>query len=242
MKSPGKLGFFFMFLSLAPLVSFAEPNLTPSVQVHTPDKDSTWERLKEEDRVTIFLRERQEGTIKEGIGKGVVDAPPCRVFQVLSDSERLVEFIPYLKARIIKSAGTNGEYVCQYLDFPWPVWDRFVNFRINHIVNYRNSLCEYFVHWRKDETYACTIAEVKKAYQGAVSNPVVPPANDGYWHLLPQEGGQKTLAYYYVFTDPGGSIPGWLKNSFVDDAILKLFRAIRERAGKSHLYPPCQCR
>ncbi len=236
MISRRELGFFLGFLCLA---SFAAARPAFPLEVHVPDEDPTWKRFKEEDGVTIFLKERGGSPINEGMGKGVIDAPPCRVFQVLTDSDRLVEFIPYMKARIVKNAGRGWEYGCQYLDFPWPVSDRFVNFRVDRIQKYRNHPCEYFVHWRKDETYSCTIEELKRAYDGAGSHPVVPPANEGYWHILPR--GEKTLAYYYVLTDPGGRIPGWIKKLFVDDAILRLFRAVRERARKIHLYPPCRC-
>lgn len=239
MISHGKLGFTVFLILALPLGSFAEPR--PAVELHAPDGDSTWERIEEDDGVTIFVRERPGGPVKEGLGKGVLDAPPCRVFQVLTDSDHLVEFMPYVKARIVKNAGRDWEYGCQYLDFPWPLWDRFVNFRVDRIQNYRNNACEYFLHWRKDETYSCTIEEVKEAYGDARRDPVVPPTNEGYWHLLPHEGGKKTLAYYYVFTDPGGNVPGWLKNLFVDDAIVRLFQAVRERIQKNNLYSPCQC-
>jgi hypothetical protein len=236
----GKLGFFFLFLLLASAISFAEPRPAPP-QLHGPDEDSAWEHLKEKDGVTIFLRERSGSNFKEAFGKGVIDAPPCRVFQVLTDSDRLVEFMPYLKSRIVKNGGADEEYGCQYLDFPWPISDRFINFRTKRIRNYRDHPCEYLVYWRKDETFSCTVEEVKEAYEDAGSDPIVPRANEGYWHLVPQAGGKKTLAYYYIFTDPGGSIPGWLMNLYADDAILRLFRAVRERAGKGDLYPPCHC-
>ncbi|MFQ5846171.1 MAG: hypothetical protein ACE5IQ_00695 [Candidatus Methylomirabilales bacterium] len=179
--------------------------------------------------------------MKEGIGKGVIDAPPCRVFQVLTDSDHLVEFMPYLKARVVKGASPDREYICEYLDFPWPISDRILNLRVDRIRKYRNRPCGYIVYWQKDETYTCTIEDIHTVYDGGVPDPVVPPANQGYWHLLPAEGGQKTLAYYYAFSDPGGSIPSWLKNFLVDDAILRLFQAVRERATSANLYPPCQC-
>ena len=240
MTSRVKLALFVVFL-LVSAISFAAPRPTHPPQLHTPVTDSTWERIKEKDGVIIFLRERPGGTIKEALGKGVIDAPPCRVFQVLTDGDRLVQFMPYLKTRIIKNSNPSGDYGCEYLEFPWPFSDRFIHFRTNRIKNYRNKPCEYFVYWRKDETYSCTIEEVREAYADAGPHPIVPRASEGYWHLVPEAGGKRTLAYYYVFTDPGGSIPGWLMNSYADNAILRIFKAVRERAGKERLYPPCQC-
>lgn len=241
MRSRGRLGFFLVAISLVSAVSFAETRPSPPIQLHTPDEDSTWERYTEEDGITIFLREKEGSDIKEAIGKGTIDAPPCRVFQVITDSDHLVEFMPYLEARIIKHATADAEYVCEYLDFPWPIWDRFVHLRIAEVRNYHENQCEYLKHWHKDETYACTVGELEEAYEDANPHAIVPPAIEGYWHLLPQDGGGKTLAYYYAFTDPGGKIPSWVNNSFVDYAILELFRAVRERVSKSDLYPPCHC-
>ncbi|MFQ5989424.1 MAG: SRPBCC family protein, partial [Candidatus Methylomirabilales bacterium] len=149
----------FVSLLLVSAISFAEPRPTHPPQLHAPLTDSTWERVKEEDGVIIFLRERPGDSIKEAIGKGVIDAPPCRVFQVLTDLDRLAQFMPYLKSRIRKNGSADGDYSCQYLDFPWPISDRFVNLRTNRIQNYRNNPCEFFVYWRKDETYSCTIDE-----------------------------------------------------------------------------------
>ncbi len=232
-----------VFLCLAPLVAFAEPPQPASLTVHTPDEDSTWTRIDEEEKdgVAIFSRERPGNTIKEALAKGIVDAPPCRVFQVLRDTDRLVEFMPYLKARITKNTSADEEYVCEYLDLPWPIWDRFVSLRTYDVQNYGNNQCEYLLQWQKDDTYACTVEEAQQAYEDAVDDPIVPPVSEGYWHLVPQDGGHNTVVTYYGFTDPGGSIPHWVQNMFTQSAILKLFQAVRERANMSDLYPPCQC-
>lgn len=248
MVTRGKCGLVSLLLCLVPLISFAGPPPSAPFQVHSPDEDSSWKRINEvnengyeKDRVDVFLRERPGNTIKEALAKSVVDAPPCRVFQVLKDSDRLVEFMPYLEVRITKNVSADTEYICEYLDFPWPVGDRLISLRVDDVLNYRENRCEYLVRWRKDETYACTVDEARMAYEDAVSDPIVPPVCEGYWHLLPQNGGEKTLVSYYGFTDPGGRIPPWIQNMFTQSAIVKLFRAVRERATQSDLYPPCQC-
>lgn len=241
LASRGKCGLVSLLFLLAPLVSYAEDQAPSPVEVHTPEQDSTWKLSAEEEGVTIFSRKGKESDIKEVIGKGVIDAPPCRLFQVLGDLDSHAGFMPYIKANIVKSTSSEWKYGCQYLDLPWPIWDRFVHFRTHSIENYGENQCEYLVEWQKDETYVCTIEEVQEVYKDARPDPIVPLAVNGYWHLLPDEHGQKTLAYYYLFSDPGGDIPAWLQNIFAGDAILKLFRAVRERASMSDLYPPCEC-
>jgi hypothetical protein len=240
MRLRGRLAFLFVFLALASSASLAGPHPALPIPVHAPDTDPTWERLEEKDGVTVFLRRTPGSPIKEAIGKGVVDVPPCRVFQVLRDSDRLVEFMPYVKAHILKAAGADWENVCEYLDFPWPIWDRLVTVRVDRVSNCQDNGCEYFKFWRKDETFSCTIEEIREAYQDAVADPVVPPTNQGYWHLLSEDGGKKTLVYYYLLSDAGGTIPALVQNYFLHVAVRKLFNAVRERASDPDLYPPCQ--
>ncbi|MHB8879785.1 MAG: SRPBCC family protein, partial [Myxococcaceae bacterium] len=52
--------------------------------------------------------------------------------------------------------------------------------------------------------------------------------NDGYWTLAPRDNGTKTFATYYVFTDPGGSIPKWIANKANSTAVPNVFEAIRK--------------
>lgn len=53
---------------------------------------------------------------------------------------------------------------------------------------------------------------------------------DGMWRLQPRDDGQVEVLYQ-AHTEPGGSVPSWLANSFVVDAplqTLKAFRALAE--------------
>ena len=56
--------------------------------------------------------------------------------------------------------------------------------------------------------------------------------NDGFWRLEPREGGAKTFATYYVYTDPGGSLPRWIVNKANGSAVPDVFRAIRKTVSK----------
>jgi hypothetical protein len=49
---------------------------------------------------------------------------------------------------------------------------------------------------------------------------------------LAREGGQKTEATYYVYTDPGGSIPKWIANKANSTAVPDVFKAIRKTTAK----------
>jgi ribosome-associated toxin RatA of RatAB toxin-antitoxin module len=57
--------------------------------------------------------------------------------------------------------------------------------------------------------------------------------SSGSWKLVPYgPGGKKTLTFYTVITDPGGSIPDFLKNKSTEVAIPGVYEAITKRAAE----------
>lgn len=55
---------------------------------------------------------------------------------------------------------------------------------------------------------------------------------DGQWQLKPLADG-KVEVTYEVHTEPGGSVPSWLANSFVVDAPLQTLQGLREKVEKA---------
>lgn len=54
---------------------------------------------------------------------------------------------------------------------------------------------------------------------------------DGQWQLKPLADG-KVEVTYEVHTEPGGSVPSWLANSFVVDAPLQTLQGLREKVER----------
>jgi len=54
--------------------------------------------------------------------------------------------------------------------------------------------------------------------------------NQGSWTLEPLDGGKRTRATYYLFTDPGGSLPTFVANKANSGAIPDVFEALRKYA------------
>ena len=55
--------------------------------------------------------------------------------------------------------------------------------------------------------------------------------NDGYWVLEPSDDGKTTNVTYYVYTDPGGAIPKFIKNRANSSAVPDVFAAVRKKAA-----------
>ena len=53
----------------------------------------------------------------------------------------------------------------------------------------------------------------------------------GFWRFVPQGDG-KVEVTYQVHTEPGGSVPSWLANSFVVDAPFNTLSGLRTLAEK----------
>ena len=51
---------------------------------------------------------------------------------------------------------------------------------------------------------------------------------EGFWSLTPREGEIEVI--YEVHSEPGGSVPAWLANSFVVDAPFNTLQGLRQLA------------
>ena len=74
--------------------------------------------------------------------------------------------------------------------------------------------------------------DVEASAVGAGFEDRVVGVNEGSWTLEALDGGRRTRATYYLYTDPGGSIPKWIANKANTMALPDLFEAIRKRAAK----------
>lgn len=54
---------------------------------------------------------------------------------------------------------------------------------------------------------------------------------EGFWKMVPK-GSSEVEVTYQVHTEPGGSVPSWLANSFVVDAPFNTLKALRDLAEK----------
>lgn len=54
---------------------------------------------------------------------------------------------------------------------------------------------------------------------------------DGLWSLTPKAAGEIEVVYQ-VHTEPGGSVPSWLANSFVVDAPFNTLKALRKKVER----------
>ncbi|MDP8256777.1 MAG: SRPBCC family protein [Candidatus Alcyoniella australis] len=193
--------------------------------------DEGWVLKKDSDGLKIYNREKAGSDIKELLAIGTIDAAPARVFKVLGDYENFKDFMPYTEASHIIKTEQQGDKKLTWwftlLDLPM-VSDRYYTLVLTDGQEGDNFRSQWIMAKDMPPDPAWGDPSIA-AYQGNRKEPVKTRENKGYWLLKPIDGGARTQANYYVYTDPGGSIPSWLANQANSIAIPELFKAVRER-------------
>lgn len=178
-----------------------------------------WEEAAKDNGITIYSRLQEGRNIAEMKAVGIIDAAPHEVWGALRDYNNYKSTMPYTEeSRLISNEG-DGKIIHFYSVVNAPLVDR----RDYYIKLVDES------DWQDGKGYLKVVWEA--ATQGGPPekpNLVRVKVNDGMWKLEPRDDGKKTFATYYVYTDPGGSIPKWIANKANSVAVPNVFKAIRQ--------------
>jgi hypothetical protein len=191
--------------------------------VTTPARaaDDGWEVMKKEDRVTVFNRTKAGSDLKEIRAIGTIHAPPWVIKNVLDDAANYKHFMPYTEESRVIKRGDDFIITYQRLNAPL-IANRDYSIRV------------------KDESRRLPDGRVfyKRAWSPA--NHLGPPERDGvvrvkinqgHWLLEEIDGGRHTKATYWLFTNPGGSLPTFVINAANGQAIPGIFEAVEKRSA-----------
>jgi carbon monoxide dehydrogenase subunit G len=196
-------------LLLASTGAAAEPPRIDTDLLPVTLRDSDWRDI-EQGRTFIHLSEEPGSAVKKGVAIAVIDQDSERVFRVVTDNEHFAEFMPWVKISTVET-GTDGSAINhQELDLPF-VKDREFKVRISNSVTERDG--EQI--WRSAWTHVKGFGNIEDT--------------TGSWTLL-EYGENRTLVIYEVLTDPGGSIPRFLKNLATKRTLPDLLDSVRQRA------------
>lgn len=165
------------------------------------------ERLAKGEVIVHFKAVR--GPIKEGTAIGVVDAPPERVFRMVTDNENFEQFMPYVKQSDVERIAEGSIINYQYFDFPLPIGDRYYKLHILRAVENTNTGRVFRSTW----TYVKGSGNIKETY--------------GSW-TLKEYGQGKTLVTYVCCTDPGGRLPKWALNMATKISLPQVIDRVRQ--------------
>jgi Polyketide cyclase / dehydrase and lipid transport len=154
------------------------------------------------------------GQPREGVGRGVIEAPPERVARALADYGHWAEFVPFLVKSVTlpPAAGTTlAEHV---MKLPAPTGERHyrVGFRSKTEAGPAGKT------WTIDWAYVAGSGNVKDHH--------------GSWTLTALGPG-RTLAVLRLYTDPGGLTPQWAVERGTAETIPWIFHGLRQQVRRS---------
>lgn len=177
---------------------------------------SEWKFISNKEGVALYRRNQPVTNESRAIGE--IAAPAAVVQAVINDVESYASFMPYtVECRVLKRDG-NSVVAYQRISAPMTS-DRDYTVRMRSSSKPGEGGTIYLSQWQADNAL------------GPPEKPGVVRVNlvDGSW-LLEPTGPNTTRATYTIYTDSGGAIPAFIKNTGSQIGIRKLFAAIRKQA------------
>jgi hypothetical protein len=167
--------------------------------------------------VLVSLAPAAGGGPQEATGRGIIDAPPERVFRALADYAHWQEFMPFLERSDPRTGKDGAAESLHVLKLPAPFGERRYRVRFSQRVE-TGPGDPGGTLWRIDWSYVPGSGNLA--------------GHRGSWTLT-AFGPGRTLAVCRLFTDPGGGVPQWV----VDRANWKnlpwIFDGLRQHVRRS---------
>lgn len=170
--------------------------------------------------ITIKVRERADGKGNDVWAEGTLKADARDVQEAMVDQPSFKEWMPYVKeSRLVTRAADGSRMTYTRLDLP--------------IVSSRDYVCQVV----DDELLAADGSGHFRQHWWAVPDALPKregvvrlPRNEGSWDVT-SKGEGTSYAVYKFSVDPGGSLPGFLKNMGQKGGVLDTWKAVEKRAA-----------
>lgn len=185
----------------------AEPEATPG----------EWKLVSTNDNVALYRRSRPGPGHYETRATGEISAPLALVRAVIDDAESYTRFMPYMVECQVLKREADSALVYQRVSAPL-VSDRDYTLRVRTTTTTVEGKTTYRSRWETENG------------AGPAEKPGVVRVKlcEGGW-LLESAGPNTTRATYSVYTDSGGALPTFIKNTGSQIGIRKIFAAIRKQ-------------
>ncbi|OGQ84851.1 MAG: hypothetical protein A2289_04465 [Deltaproteobacteria bacterium RIFOXYA12_FULL_58_15] len=176
----------------------------------------TWELVQDEDGIKVWTREVKGGSILEIKAQTVIELPAKRIWDVICDVQKYIEFMPYIQDLRIVGTHENGIYLYQRIDPPL-VSER--DYALKVVIEPDEGRGVYKRSWSPANDRA------------PEKNPDVVRVeiNTGNWTITSMSPNS-TKVVYYLYTDPGGSLPAWMVNKANKTSVPSLLSAVTKRS------------
>lgn len=176
-----------------------------------------WKLAKDEDGIQVYLSEVPGSKYKAYRGVTIIASDVDTLRKLQEDVKGSCAWIhACAEQSLLKHEGMES-WVHTRFKMPWPVDARD---SVLHVVSEQGADGTLIRRMDGQPQYL----PLDKDYTRVASL-------QGYWRLEPKGEG-KVEVTYQVHTEPGGSVPSWLANSFVVDAPFNTLKGLRELAEK----------
>ncbi|HEV2842037.1 MAG TPA: START domain-containing protein [Chthoniobacterales bacterium] len=176
---------------------------------------SEWKLVLNSDNVELSRRQRALSNESRAIGE--IAAPVEVVHAVIDDLESYPKFMPYTAECRVLKRDRNSVLAYQRISAPLTS-DRDYTVRVRTSSKPVEKGTSYFSRWETDNSL------------GPPEKPGIVRVKlcEGSW-LLEPSGPNTTRATYTIYTDSGGAIPAFIKNTGSQIGIRKMFAAVRKQ-------------
>lgn len=176
------------------------------------DSGRTFSTPTGEVRVSL-VKVREEGP-REGVGEGVIDAPPARVFRALMDVEHWYEFMPFMEKSSARRRKDGSIESFQRLQLPFPAGRRTHRIRLRGRTETGPAGSTWRIEWTSERGF------------GNIKD------HRGSWTLT-GDGTGGTRATLRLFTDPGGFLPASAADRGTVETLPWIFHGLRQHVRRS---------
>jgi hypothetical protein len=222
------------------ILSFSQFSPLNALDLSPQKDDKDWILKSSGKTYKTYYRNKQGSNTQEVMLIGVAGKKPAQIIAAITDYRHFPEFMPYVKYTKIVHSEQKSKDVCinnvfTFLNVPIPfISSRFYNLRYTDVHNYAGNAEMFRSDWIL-ETGAYRKLPTDPDIRDFVINPedaVETTFNQGYFLIEPAGVPGKTRIIYYVWTNPGGSLPASAVNIANAIALPKLLDAITKRASK----------
>ncbi|MEA2602776.1 MAG: hypothetical protein QOF89_3768 [Acidobacteriota bacterium] len=165
--------------------------------------------------VLVSLASVAGGGPQEATGRGVIEAPPERVFRALADYAHWQEFMPFLEKSDLRPGKDRAVESLHVMKLPAPFGERRYRVRFTQRVETGpGGTMIWHIDWR---------------YVPGSGNLT---SHRGSWTLTAFGPGW-TLAVCRLFTDPGGGVPHWMMDQANRKNLPWIFDGLRQHVRRS---------